>query len=362
MHLKVHGLLRGSVRNSISPKPLSEAEAPAISAEQPEIQPRFELEPATTSSGKFDQTVRVKGQDGNHLEITHQIQLYTTNPLLKHPLVSPVLAYLGGLPPLFVIASDREALRDEIIYTLVNLTSKMILSTVGLTSAFDSAHRAADPSKYPVSEETKRLYPAVAGVEGRMRPTKVHLQVYDGVSQPIMILSCSASTSPTVDVAHVLPLAFIATTPAKYCYRAIATFIKHVTNMPPTASLQRRYEPPAPRPSIIAHEETVVSPIASSPLGGDLPAASSQAKERSPSRLKGFSRVTSSFRRGSPLFSKSSKNHFEFNAPEDEGAIEDTLAGDPVAYDGGWVSSSVQTYYRNLTAPGKLSRPSGYNS
>jgi len=181
MHLKVHDLLRGSVGTTIRTKPLSEAEAPAIGAQQPEIQPRFVLEPATTSSGKLDQTLRVKGQGGNHLEITHQIQLYTTNPLLKHPLVSPVLAYLGGLPPLFVIASDREALRDEIIYTLVNLTAvRWRLSTLGLTSASDSAHRAADPSKYPVSEETKRLYPALAGVERRMRPTTVHLQVYDG--------------------------------------------------------------------------------------------------------------------------------------------------------------------------------------
>ena len=177
-----------------------------------------------------------------------------------------------------------------------------------------------------------------------------------------MISPRSASTSPTVDTAHVLPLAFIATTPAKYCYRAIATFIKHVTNMPPTASLQRHHKPPAPRPSIIAPEEMVMSPTASSPLGGDVPAASSQAKERSPSRLKGFSRVTSSFRRRSSLFSKSSRSHSEFNTPEDEGAIEDILAGDPVVYDGGWVSVSVQTRYRNLTAPGKISRPPGHTS
>lgn len=185
MHVKVHDLLRGSVPTIIHPKPLSEAEAPAISIEQAEIQPRFELEPAATSSGKVDQTLRVKGQEGSHLEITRQIQLYTTNPLLKHPLVSPVLAYLGGLPPLFVIASDREALRDEIIYTLVSLTAvRQCLCTLGLTSASNtSAHRAADPSKYPVSEETKRLYPALAGVEGRIRPTTVHLQVYDGACQ-----------------------------------------------------------------------------------------------------------------------------------------------------------------------------------
>ena len=121
MHLKVHDQLRDSVRNVVHPKPGYEAEAPAIHSGQPEIQPRFELETETTSSGKLDQTLRVKGQNGDYLNITRQIQLYTTNTLLKHPLVSPVMACLGGLPPLLVIASDREVLRDEIIYTLVNL-------------------------------------------------------------------------------------------------------------------------------------------------------------------------------------------------------------------------------------------------
>jgi hypothetical protein len=121
VYLKVHDQLRGSVRSVIHPKPLSEAEAPAIHSDQPEIQPRFELEAETASSGKLDQTLRVKRQNGDHLTITRQIQLYTTNTLLRHPLVSPVMAYLGGLPPLFVIASDREVLRDEIIYTSVNL-------------------------------------------------------------------------------------------------------------------------------------------------------------------------------------------------------------------------------------------------
>lgn len=45
-----------------------------------------------------------------------QIQLYTTNDLLSHPYVSPALGYLGGLCPLLVIASDKELLRDEIVY------------------------------------------------------------------------------------------------------------------------------------------------------------------------------------------------------------------------------------------------------
>ena len=61
--------------------------------------------------------MRVKGEDGTLVEIPYQVQLYTTNDLLLHPLVSPALAYLGGLPPLFFVASDREVLRDEIVYT-----------------------------------------------------------------------------------------------------------------------------------------------------------------------------------------------------------------------------------------------------
>lgn len=39
------------------------------------------------------------------------------NHQLTHPLVSPALAYLGGLPPCLFLASDKELLRDEIIYT-----------------------------------------------------------------------------------------------------------------------------------------------------------------------------------------------------------------------------------------------------
>ena len=39
--------------------------------------------------------------DGKFIEIKDQIQLYTTNQLISHPLVSPVLQpSLGGLPPL----------------------------------------------------------------------------------------------------------------------------------------------------------------------------------------------------------------------------------------------------------------------
>jgi hypothetical protein len=53
------------------------------------------------------------------IEVAQQIQLYAPNGLLSHPLVSPALSYLGGLPPLLFIAGDREVLRDEIIYACV---------------------------------------------------------------------------------------------------------------------------------------------------------------------------------------------------------------------------------------------------
>lgn len=51
--------------------------------------------------------------------IDTQIQLYATNAQLTHPWVSPVMGYLGGLPPLLIIAGDKEVLRDEIIYAWV---------------------------------------------------------------------------------------------------------------------------------------------------------------------------------------------------------------------------------------------------
>ncbi|EPQ55203.1 lipase/ esterase, partial [Gloeophyllum trabeum ATCC 11539] len=137
------------------------------------------------------QTIRIKTESGETLTIEHQVHLYTTNNLLPHPLVSPILGYLGGLPPLFIVASDKEVLRDEIIY---------------------AAHKAAKPDKYPVKEETRRLYPALEDIESCYGPTNVHLQVYD-------------------DAAHVLPTLFAFTTPAKYCYRAIATFCKYATGI-----------------------------------------------------------------------------------------------------------------------------------
>lgn len=65
---------------------------------------------------KENQTISLETKSGERLKIVSQVHLYTQNSLLGHPLVSPALSYLGGLPPLFVIASDKEVLRDEVIY------------------------------------------------------------------------------------------------------------------------------------------------------------------------------------------------------------------------------------------------------
>ncbi|KAG6902758.1 hypothetical protein C0995_011906 [Termitomyces sp. Mi166 len=146
----------------------------------------------TSDPQHIDQTVSLVARSGETLSTSNQLHLYTQNSLLTHPLVSPVVSYLGGLPPLLFIASDREVLRDEIIYT---------------------AHKAAYPENYPIKNSSRVLYPSLNGIEDRCKPTRVHLQIYD-------------------DAAHVLPVLFSFTTPAKYCFRAIATFCKYVSGIP----------------------------------------------------------------------------------------------------------------------------------
>ncbi|KAI0629024.1 alpha/beta-hydrolase [Trametes polyzona] len=167
------------------------------------------------TDGVRSQRVSLTTQQGETLSIDGQIHMYAPNYLLTHPLVSPVVSYLGGLPPLLVIASDKEVLRDEIIYM---------------------AHKAAHPEQYPVKPEARLLYPVLNGIEERYGPTKVHLQVYD-------------------DAAHTLPVLFAFTTPGKYCFRAMATFIKYVTGM--------LAAPGDVVSTILEHGVTTVSPASS---------------------------------------------------------------------------------------------------
>ncbi|TDZ44726.1 AB hydrolase superfamily protein [Colletotrichum trifolii] len=118
--------------------------------------------------------------DGKLTVVKDQIQMYTTNALLSHPMVSPVLQpTLGGLPPLLIMVGGGEVLRDEQIYL---------------------AHKCANPEKYapPGLDEA-----GLAQLK-RYKPTDVQLQVWD-------------------DLCHVAPtLSF--TRPAKYMYRAVAQF------------------------------------------------------------------------------------------------------------------------------------------
>ncbi|QSZ35950.1 hypothetical protein DSL72_007072 [Monilinia vaccinii-corymbosi] len=125
--------------------------------------------------------------DGKLVVIKDQIQMYATNELISHPLVSPVLQpSLGGLPPLLVLTGGGEMLRDEQIYI---------------------AHKAANPTKYPPGDVFLDRYPhdqSPRSIIDKWKPTDVQLQVWD-------------------DLCHVPPtLSF--TRPAKYMYRSIAQF------------------------------------------------------------------------------------------------------------------------------------------
>lgn len=73
--------------------------------------------PMLKVDGVQNQIISLEVESGETLMIDQQVHLYAQNSLLAHPLISPALSYLGGLPPLLIIASDKEVLRDEIIYT-----------------------------------------------------------------------------------------------------------------------------------------------------------------------------------------------------------------------------------------------------
>ncbi|KAK7942795.1 uncharacterized protein PG986_011908 [Apiospora aurea] len=120
--------------------------------------------------------------DGKIIELKEQIQMYTTNNMLSHPLVSPIMQpTLGGLPPLLIMVGGGEVLRDEQIYL---------------------AHKCANPEKYAPRDEL--MHAAAREQLARFKPTDVQLQVWD-------------------DLCHVAPtLSF--TRPAKYMYRSVSQF------------------------------------------------------------------------------------------------------------------------------------------
>ena len=122
--------------------------------------------------------------DGKLVVLKDQIQMYTTNQLLSHTLVAPVLQpSLGGLPPLLILTGGGEILRDEQIYL---------------------AHKAADPERYPPGDAYLNEYDPDRTLVQKYKPTYVQLQVWE-------------------DLCHVAPtLSF--TRPAKFMYRSVSQF------------------------------------------------------------------------------------------------------------------------------------------
>ncbi|RSH93472.1 hypothetical protein EHS25_007828 [Saitozyma podzolica] len=117
--------------------------------------------------------ITVTMPDGTDRHFDEQIQMYCPNDLLTHPLISLVnQGSLGGLCPLLII-----------IYL---------------------AHKAAEPMTYPPSSSTLSQYPDQAALANRYKPTKVHLQIYEGCCHVVPTLSWTRSS--------------------KYMYRACANF------------------------------------------------------------------------------------------------------------------------------------------
>jgi len=144
------------------------------------------------------------------------------------------------------------------------------------------------------------MYPASKLVETSMQPTQVHLQVYDG-KLCSNLLSTLSKFSPflLLDVAHVLPILFPFTTPGKYCYRAMASFVGHVTNPPQVPLLPTRIL----SPSNSTDHGIRASPEPLTPHGEiQSPLASSRPNLRR-SLTSGISRAASNIKRRSSLLS-----------------------------------------------------------
>ncbi|KAH9485586.1 AB hydrolase superfamily protein C4A8.06c [Psilocybe cubensis] len=219
---RVHASLRFRIRQAFkSDESARQTQESTFS----EAQGDAPVTPVAPSKALFDpEKVILQTESGETIEVTQQLQFYARNSMLGHPLVSPVMAYLGGLPPLLFIAGDKEVLRDEIIYT---------------------AHKAAYPEKFPVQDRTRDLCPHLDGVEKRYKATSVHLQVYD-------------------DSPHILPVLFSFTTPAKFCFRGIASFSKFVTGLA-TVPSSSSSNSPTPTPPPISRRQSLFAGFKSTP-------------------------------------------------------------------------------------------------
>lgn len=120
----VHASLRSRIRQTFGIEERTHDPVATILSEQHMSSPISPTRPVnvgtmTPAPALDHETITLTAESGEVLKVDQQVHMYTTNSLLIHPLVSPALSYLGGLPPLLFIASDKEVLRDEIIYTSV---------------------------------------------------------------------------------------------------------------------------------------------------------------------------------------------------------------------------------------------------
>jgi acetyl esterase/lipase len=179
------------VKNAI-PAPNSEAEETAVRGYTVHKETPPPAKPAYPGQQQTADPSSLHGEpdnihvvlDGETVELKDQIQMYTTNQLMSHPLVSPVLQpSLGGLPPLQILSGGGEMLRDEQFYV---------------------AHKAANPTAYPPADVYLDEHDPTRETLNKYEPTYVQLQVWD-------------------NLCHVAPtLSF--TQPAKYMFRSIAQF------------------------------------------------------------------------------------------------------------------------------------------
>ncbi|KAJ7287089.1 Alpha/Beta hydrolase protein [Mycena rebaudengoi] len=310
----VHASLRSWIRDTLNHHGPATSTAIASSLDEPQSPMPVDIG-TTTPIPRDSEVITLTANSGEMLRIDKQIHMYTQNSLLVHPLISPVLSYLGGLPPLFVIAGDKEVLRDEIIHAKI-------------------------PAK---GRDTGYVPPPLEGIEAKFGPTRVHLQVYD-------------------DAAHALPVLFSFATPGKFCYRAIAAFCRHVTGMKHTPHAHIRVRnPPQDKFDLSQLPPLPPSPLPPPPLSPAPAVRDNAQKENGPAKESGMRRARSAMIRtstlppvpsgptsprlntvGGPTRDDSTSSdvagprfpHTSVSTPHSLDG--DRTAGDPVVYDGEW--------------------------
>jgi acetyl esterase/lipase len=310
--------------------------------------------PLPTADRTTQQTLWVESASGEKLEVRDQVHMYTQNTLLTHPLVSPAYSYLGGLPPLLIIAGDAEVLRDEIIYTLVHFIFVSCVCIRLTLLSIISAHKAAHPQIYPVKPEARRLYSKLNGIESRCVPTKVHLQVYDRKTLYFNRNILVPNLYHILEAAHILPVLFSFCTPAKFCFRALASFNRHVWNVAHPPSKQNSVDDkPSPR-KLVKRSLSNSMTRKRSFLSSDKRRSTAPLVSRKPSVATSEVSETGIMRNRS--VSTQSSSSVRLDTITSEAVTESRFAGDPAVY-GASPSPYVENMIRERVAINGQIRP-----